>query len=284
MADETQDNQVDITADMSQAEAAVYSGLQASFTSDPDSIPDKFKKATNPALEYLKSMKEAEKKISQQGQELADLKKPKQAEETTVTDEKTGEKIRTVDFDKPKPPSERSLAEIVQISAGREGKISNADRAYLKENHNMTDQDIDNVLEPGIRAAAQARTDAVLKVVGGEDGYRQLNAWITTNKTPEEIDAINAATSNPALRDDLLRGLVAQAALTEAMQPTAGPTQVRPTTSNSAEPGVKGFESNQELWEALAHPALKSNSHPDHAMMSAKIEARINATKPGILE
>lgn len=263
----------DVTEGMTPEELATYQGVQASFKEDPETIPEKMRSSEDPALAFLEAYKSAEQKITEQGQELKELKTPEVPEVPEVPDV-----IETVDFDAKPEVSSKSLDWAVQVTAGNGGKPTNEVLQYLKETHNMSEADVENHFVPTVQVKLQEQIDSVLAVTGGADGFNTLKVWVDANKTRPEIDAINNSVKDPLTRATTIRGLMLEAELTTTMN-----KQLNPQTSNNVDPSVKGYSSNQELWDDLASPELKSNSHPDHVAKSQAVEARIAATKPGIL-
>jgi len=260
-----------------------YHAITAAFADDPDSIPEKFHNSEDPALSFLESYKQLERKLHSNGDDT-ETDTDTNEEASSVSGEESadsGTEIESLGFEREQGGEEGmpSLREIGINCVRNGGKVKPHDRELLKTKYNMSDSDIDNMFEPMVKQQAQAEVAQALEVVGGADNYKDLNRWILDNKTDAELASINQALTT-SHRDTVLRGLMAEAGIQTTTKKQN--SQVRPS-DRPAQPVAEGYKSQAELNADLAAPIMKDRWHPDHQKHARRIHERIMATKPGVL-
>ena len=262
-----------------------YEQVKYGFESDPDSIPEKFQNAENPALALIESYRKLEQQFhaSRQGQ--------------SQEPEKTQETPETPAPEEPETPEEKpdalpafesdsadsDTAEIDGIRGAKDliasnrGEVPENVREYLKTKHSFTDEDIDSVLVPTVQMELKQDAEQVLEMVGGQDNFQKLYKWVKSNKSDDQVAAINEAALDPVLREPLIRGLMAEAGLNK--KPT---TEVNPMHKGTENP-VQPYASQTELNQDLLSDEIKNHFHPNHQKKQLEIQKRMAATPPGIL-
>lgn len=271
------DNQDTPTAidNLSPADKGLYAAIETSFKEDPTSIPEKFHKADNPVLAYMESYKQLERKLHSKADEEGEKEEEKPTEEevdTTLPE--------TVDFDLPPEPArvDKSFSWARLETARNGGVLTPEVKKYLSEDLKMAKADLDAFVGT-IKTEIQAEVAKAAELVGGVENLKELNQWVLKNKTRDEIQRINSALHDETTRRLTLLGLMAESNIVSKVNKTT----VKTTTVDANGDGAVPYESNAELQQDLRHPALKNRWHPDHEMMRRKIDARIRATRPGIL-
>lgn len=279
---DTPENNATVTVETLDPEAkAQYLAVKAGFDTDPASVPEKFKNTEDPALEYIKSyqslatMTDLERAFHEQNQS-------KEQEQEETPPEKQEEVPKTLDFEAKTEDfgGLTSLNDAYAAIASSEGEPPLHAVEYLKEKHGMSDADIQSTIVPTVKRIAESEKRAALDVIGGAENYKKLFDWVSSNKTAEQVAAINETVRNPALRESVLRGLMAEAGISLTNRPR---TEVNPQANVPGTDGVVGYSSQAELNKDLTRPEIQDNFHPDHAKVSAEIQAKIAATRPNIL-
>jgi len=266
----TEQNQPDTppnaTDGLSSEDKGLYDAIDAAFTDDPSSIPEKFQKAENPVLEYMKSYKGLERKLHE---------KPAEA----IQEAPTGQPEalpETVDFDLPPEPGAKSFNWALQETSRNGGKLTNEVRAYLTETHKM-DKEAIAYFESSVGREVQQTIASAAEIVGGVENLKALNAWVLKNKSRETIQKLNHALHDKTTMATTLKGLLMESEIQTAAAPKI---QTTPIPGGST---ASSYSTQAELTADLCNPILKDRWHPDHQAASAKIQARIKATPPGVL-
>ena len=201
--------------------------------------------------------------------ETADTPAAEDPADTESTDDPTDQ--TSLEFDTPDEAGSevQSFAQAIELTARNGGTVTDDVRAYLKDKHGFSDEDIGGYFETTVKERIQTEVNKALKVVGGQDNYKKLNAWVQKNKTPEQIAAINEAVASPVTRDITLRGLMAEAEI----QVTTS-KQINPTGQPNGQSAVTPYASQAELNADLVSPEIKDRFHPNYQEKVIEIQRR----------
>lgn len=209
----------------------------AAAAKNPSTVPDQFKNADGTInLDALSAAyREAQQKITEQGTELASLKKAPAAPSKSALDEAFA-----------KPVESPKTFEMATAELNVDGKLSQETRQALKEKHGMDDAAIDAMVS-GHAAQRIALGNALAEAAGGRDNMIAAINHAKKSMSESEQAAFRAALEGPT-GPLVMRGLVAQ------LQAQAPHTSAQAAdTSGGVNGGFgtaaenKPFESAQEL-------------------------------------
>lgn len=220
----------------------------------PEHVPDKFWNEEKGEVDFAgwaKSTRELEARFTRQQQ---------QQKQQTPTDNDPASGNDTVD------PFTSAAAEYE-----RTGELSADARAALVK-AGVPEHIIDVYLS-GLKAQEQMMLSEAHAITGGEDNYNAMVQWARENLSEAEIDAFDAAISDPMQRKSAIEGLYARFQLHGNFEGT--PVQ------GQAPRGVSGemFRSRHEMQAAMSDPRYLKGDRAFHAEVQMKMA---NALAAGI--
>lgn len=221
-------------------------------SSRPDNVPEKFWDAEKGELNQEALLKS-----------YLELEKFKSAPETEQQEETSTE---TLDEAKAEAESKLDVSSIEQEYADS-GQLS--DETYQKlEEAGFTREIVDNYIA-GREAIADANTQKIYSLTQGEDNYKSMIDWASNNLSPDEINQFNQALTFEDSMSLAVEGLYARYLKNNDIEgsPLGGNPVVRDTA---------GFESKQEMIQAMADPRMKKDP-----AYRAKVERRL-ANSPNL--
>lgn len=107
----------------------------------------------------------------------------------------------------------------------------------------------------GRAAVAEVDTNAVLSTVGGAEKYAEISNWALSNLSAEDLEAYNAAVTNPATAKFAVKALAAQYAAAEGSTPSL----IKPSTAATTASGPVPFASSAQVVEAMRDPRYRTD-------------------------
>lgn len=210
-------------------------------------IPDKFKGKS--AEEIAAAYVELEKKLGQQP--------PPQQQQQTPPKTEIPASVQQADMSK------------FEAEFSKDGKLSDASYAELQTKHNLSRADVDTYVAGRVALASQ-QAQQIFGVAGGEDSYRQMVSWASTNLNAQEQQAYNTAVNHadPNVARLAVEGLKSRFTAAYGSNPNL--------VGGKAGVGVVGFRSTQEMVKAMNDPRYNGpNRDPAYI---AEVEARVAAS------
>lgn len=205
------------------------SALEAFSKDQGQALPENF----NSWSDYLTSLKEAQKGYTQARQEISDLKKEPEAPAVAEPEIPIPEELQ---IPVPEPDPEPSTAPVSQTDWDnwnheliRSGVFSDTTKNEIKTRTGIDDTMLERITVTLKAEQREAFTQAA-GTIGGPERLAKIFEWAGKNKTPAEVEAINASfTAGGLTRDYTLKGLAAEF---DASAPTAPAPE--PAVSNTA--------------------------------------------------
>lgn len=214
----------------------------------PEALPEKFKSVEDLAKAYS----ELEKKLGQPKETSEEVKEDetKQSDSNEPTEgEKEGEKSE----DQTEAPKTHDLSKFSEEWAEK-GELSEASYEELQK-LGYPKEFVDTYIE-GFQALQDRQVGEVYKTVGGEDNYKSMIEWASTNLSKEEVESYdNIITGNDPSQTKLaVKGLWAQYTEANGKQPKLiGGSQ-------SSTSSVTPFRSTAEVVKAMSDPRYSTDS------------------------
>lgn len=213
----------------------------------PEALPEKFKSVEDLAKAYT----ELEKKLGQpkQTEEVKEDESKQSDSNETTEGEKEGEKSE----DQTEAPKTHDLSKFSEEWAEK-GELSETSYEELQK-LGYPKEFVDTYIE-GFQALQDRQIGEVYKTVGGEDNYKSMIEWASTNLSKEEVESYdNIITNNDPSQTKLaVKGLWAQYTEANGKQPKLiGGSQ-------SSTSSVTPFRSTAEVVKAMSDPRYSTDS------------------------
>ncbi len=193
----------------------------------PEWLPEKFKTAEDMA----KSYSELEKKFSGRQEEEAPVEKAEASTEET-------------------PPTDNSLAKFSDEYASK-GELSEDSFSEL-EKMGYPKEMVETYIN-GVKSNETADVNAVMEIVGGDEGYKDLTGWAKDNMPTKELELYNSMVAGSTENAKMaVEWLMSKRESTEGSEPRL--VQGKPQ-------GIAkdAFRSTAELVEAMKDPRYKND-------------------------
>jgi hypothetical protein len=267
-------------------------------------IPENFKDAGS----WFDSLKESQKQYTQARQEISNLKKQYETQETATNPNFQEPTAETPEIPQPEIPVEQpsSIDELRipskpeeseattadeqaqrgftdddyktwSLEVATSGTLSEATKAEIQQKAGFTKPMIEDFLAAQKAKAREAFGQASEKV-GGKDRLAKIFGWASNNLSKEQQVAINEGLASPNY-EVTLRGLAsmydqaapaAQVQQAKAKEPISAPTRA---ATSSAVGGPEGYRSKREFYADRNNP----NYHLD-ATFRSNVEQRASVT------
>lgn len=251
--------------------SAEYKARMASMA--PANVPDKFKNSdgTVNVAALTEAYRQLEVKQSQGNQPPAQQpQQPQQTQEQPAEQSaQGGESLEEMLQPKPQGPSGWDLA---NQELARDGKISDATKAQLKEKFGANDAVISN-LEAGYKAQQQVVTANLAQAVGGTDKLKAVLQYAASKLDAEGIKSLRQSLSG-SMGPMILKGLAAEMVAASPAQPQRQTAPAEPRSmldmgvGGAPSGGVQPYKSAAEMLADIRSP--KYAQDPDFRMQVAK--------------
>lgn len=233
-----------------------YEAAEKFARANPNSLPPQF--GGDPE-KFLKSFKEMRATLTKTQQELAEYKKPKEANVTTETQPPKETSVPPTDIlkipDAPAPTKE-SPTEADWNSWGNElrqsGDIGEETRKKIKERFGIPDSIINDYVA-GAKAKSAQAVQMAAQLVGGNDNLKRIIEWSQSNLTNAERALVNDQLSSANWQTTLL-GLAARMQKSQP-DPTANEPKTKVTGKvNSIPADIEAFTTRAEMTMHIRDP------------------------------
>lgn len=226
----------------------------------PEWLPEKYKTPED----LVKSNKEAEKRLTQLSQEIAELKKAQGTPEEPKADETTPE--ATSEEVKPEAEGEEQTQQQEEAKEALEAVGLNMDdfTSEFSEKGELSPESFDKLEKAGIpkpfveqyiagmQALIEQSANQVFDEVGGKDNYSKMITWAAANLDEQARNSYDTAVNSGDVNQAKLaaKGLWSDYTKANGSEPNL-------IQSGSASTTGEGFKSTTEMTDAMQNPLYK---------------------------
>ena len=211
-----------------------------------------------------KSYKELERKLGSRGEDKPEekpssetLERPDEGKEATKDGEETKEEAQ-----------ESEVFSKVAAEYAEKGEFTDESKEALKA-QGITEEML-GVYEAGLKSLTQARVNAAVEAVGGEEQFNAIRDWAGTSLSDAEFSAFNKSLQSAQTPEDVAIVYETLAARYNRSNPQE-PQRVQ--GNSSAQPTSSGYSSKAEMAKDVNDPKYRSDM-----AFRKQVEAKLGAT------